>query len=142
MSLECGTLDGMSNSFGQDVLRRANPSIPFKFWRPVTKEDADSRVFDVKRVRGCTNRISLPALFLKSQPNEVDACLVVQVCCAFSRQSHNNTRVDAWFSIQVEGKSLQVITSGAFPVFHPAEVPAVVPVRTLCEFFGGKILAV
>ena len=80
MSLECGTLDGMSNSLGQDVLRRAGSSIPFKFWRPVTKEDAESRVLDVKRVRGCTCQISLPALFLKSQKNaEVDACLVFQV---------------------------------------------------------------
>jgi hypothetical protein len=80
MSLECGTLDGMSNSFGQDVLRRASPLIPFKFWRPVTQEDADSRLFGAKRVRGCARQISLPALFLKSQLNgEVDACLVVQV---------------------------------------------------------------
>jgi hypothetical protein len=141
MALECGTLDGMSNSLGQDVLRRASSSNPFKIWRPVTKEDAESRVFDVKRVRGGTCQISLPALFMRSQKNaEVVACLVVKV--RIVRKSQKATEFDACLFFQVDGESVQVITSGGFPDFHPAEVPAAVPVRSLCDFFSGKVLEV
>ena len=58
------------------------------------------------------------------------------------RKSHKIAEADACRDLQVEGEIVQVITSGGFPEFNPAEVPAVLPVRSLCDFFGGKVFEV
>jgi hypothetical protein len=112
MSLECGTLDGMSTSLGPLVLLQ-----PLIFWRPVTKEDARSRVLDSVRVRGSTGSLSLPALFLKSQAT---------------------SPVNAFLAVQVEGEHVEIITSGEFPdVFFDA-IPPFQPIPGITEFFKGE----